>query len=199
MRDAALPVHPRAGDTINHAWLIGAALALTACSQKPQPPAPSVPAAVVAAPAVPAAPACTGDTELVPGVPGSPGHYIPSDINPNGHSELAHRMRLMLAELTALKPAVEAGRAPRIAAGHERIRCSWPTDARDRDAAFDELAVAYLAAVAAYHEAPAVDTFNGIVQGCLDCHAHTCGGPMVAIRPLRIGDAPADAQPGIFD
>ncbi len=191
---------------MNRYWLIGLVLlpiAAAGCSRdagEPKPAPPQLVATKAPAPAPEAEPQCTGATELEPGVPGSPGHLIPSAINPNGQSELANRMRLMLAELTELKDAVAAGKPAKIGPGHERIRCSWPTDPRDRDVAFDGMAVTYLNAVDRFNEGPAVGTFNGVVQACLDCHANTCGGPMVAIRPLRIAQ-PGDAAPtpGMFE
>ena len=65
---------------------------------------------------------------LEPGVPGSPGKLIPSRINPNGQSELAHAMRVMLAELNQNRDNLNEGKnaKPVDIVIHGKIRCAWP-------------------------------------------------------------------------
>ncbi len=189
------------------AGLVTTGLALAACGGKDQPAAtpdaiasPAKPMARKTTPdagppeaPAPAAEACTLETELVPGVPGSPGHYIESKINPNGHSELAYRMRSMLADLGARRKSLAAGEKPAALplADHTRIRCSWPTTASDRNPANDGMAVLYLQRVEAFNEAPTPQSFNAVIDGCVTCHNETCRGPLAAIEPLRLpGKAP---------
>ena len=138
---------------------------------------------------VPAAADCSLETPLTPGVPGSPGHLLPSDINPNGASELASRMRGMVKDWTAAREALDAGRpAPGMPyfPSHRLIRCSWPTAAEDRNPAYDGMAQAYLAQVRAFDAAPSVQTFNAALSGCAACHEATCGGPLTVIEGLKL-------------
>lgn len=160
--------------------LLAAALLLLGCPAKPAaPPPPPAPAAE---------PECTLETPLVPGVPGSPGHLIASEVNPNGASELAALMRTMVADWRAAKAALEKGEAPAAKhhATHRKLRCAWPTDAQDRDATFDGLAVNYLAAVKAYDAAPTKETYGAVIGACAACHEVTCGGPLELIDGLRL-------------
>lgn len=129
---------------------------------------------------------CTLATPLVPGVPGSPGHFIASDINPNGASELAMLMRTFVADWKAARGAVEAGTPlPKRFPVHRKLRCAWPTDAHDRNAAFDALAVSYLEAVKKFDVTPSRETYEGVLDGCRACHEVTCGGPLEVIEGLR--------------
>lgn len=140
-------------------------------------------------PPAPVAEDCTYETPLTPGVPGSPGHLVPSDINPNGASELAVRMRGMVADWRTAREALQAGKPVPglpLLPNHRRIRCSWPTAAEDRNPAYDGMAQAYLAQVRAFDEAPSVKTFNGALTGCAACHEATCGGPLAVIEGLRL-------------
>lgn len=131
---------------------------------------------------------CTFDTRLVEGVPGSPGHLIPSELNPNGASELATVMRGMQKDLGTARLAVLDGGAavapmwPR----HRKIRCSWPTSITDRTATFDGLAVNYLAQVRAFDERPTPATFDNVLSACRACHDASCPGPIVVIEALRV-------------
>lgn len=129
---------------------------------------------------------CTAATPLTPGVPGSPGHLIPSSINPNGHSELAFRMRGMVDDWAAVKRAL-AAKAPVSRAylpSHRAIRCAWPTDAADRTAEFDALAQGYLSAVEAFDKAPGDATYDAVLAGCTACHEVSCPGPLSIIEAL---------------
>lgn len=154
------------------------------------------PAATVAAPAAPKAPLqtvepdCTLQTPLVEGIPGSPGHLIPSQRNPNGDSELAALMRKMQGDLEKARELVLKNEVPQpMLSRHRRIRCSWPTVATDRDAAFDGFAVGYLDAVKAFDAAPDKKAaFGAMVAACRACHERACPGPIAAIDQLKIPD-----------
>lgn len=171
--------------------LLASLLLLAACPRAPAPAAAPPPPAVKAeAPvaAAPTAPAddCTLETPLRPGVPGSPGHLIPSDINPNGASELATLMRRFIADWREARTLVEAGKpVPPRHPTHRTMRCAWPTAAGDRDATFDGLAQGYLAQVQAFDAAPSQASYDAVIRACAACHEVTCGGPLELIEGLR--------------
>lgn len=154
-------------------------LLLTACAA-PEVVAPAPPAATDALPA------CDGTTPLVPGVPGSPGHLLPSPVNPNGASELAHLMRTMVADWKQTRDALAAGTPvpPRFPT-HRKIRCSWPTAPQDRREPFDALATAYAASVQAFDAAPTRASYDGVLAACTACHSVSCPGPIEVIEGLR--------------
>ncbi|MGV3621630.1 MAG: hypothetical protein ACO1OB_12475 [Archangium sp.] len=159
--------------------LLFCAVLISACTRAPA-PAPIVDAGP------PPLPECTLATPLVPGVPGSPGHLIPSTINPNGASELATLMRAFVDDWKAARTVIEAGQtlAPKFPT-HRKLRCEWPTDARDRNEAFDGMAVGYLDAVKKFDAAPSRDTYEAVLDRCRACHEVTCGGPLEVIEGLR--------------
>jgi hypothetical protein len=139
--------------------------------------------------AAPAEPSCTLDTPLVPGVPGSPGHLIASERNPNGASELATHMRMMVEDVKAARARLEKGEPlPPLRAKHAKLRCAWPTDPSDRNQAFDAMAQTYLAAVAALDEKPAdpKQAYTNVVKACRSCHEATCDGPIAVIDQLAL-------------
>lgn len=146
-----------------------------------------------AAPATEAEVPCTQETQLIPGIPGSPGHLFTSPINPNGSSELAQLMRTMQSELKDARTAIGKGEHvgplfPRF----RKIRCSWPTNAADRNATFDAAAQNYLAAVKALDAAKKEDAaaaYERVLDGCRACHEQSCGGAIPAIEALRMAKA----------
>jgi hypothetical protein len=129
---------------------------------------------------------CTLATVLVPGIPGSPGHFLLSERNPNGDSELAALMRRFVDDWKDARVKLDAGLplTPRLAV-HRKMRCSWPTAAADRNAQFDGYAIGYLAKVKAFDAQPSRDTYEGVLDGCKACHSVTCGGPLEVIEGLR--------------
>ena len=166
--------------------LLGLSLCVAACTRSSTEAKPEAPKAEA-----PKLEDCTLETPLVPGVPGSPGHLIPSDINPNGASELATLMRSMVADLDASRAAVARGETPApMWPRHRRIRCAWPTAASDRNATFDGMAMAYLATVQALDAKPKDPkaAHNAVVDACRACHENTCAGPIERIVQLRLPD-----------
>jgi hypothetical protein len=130
--------------------------------------------------------ACTLETVLTPGAPGSPGHLIASERNPNGASELATLMRTFVDDWREARSRLEAdaGVSARFPT-HRKLRCAWPTDAADRNAAFDGFAVNYLKQVNAFDARPSRETYEGVLDGCKACHEVSCGGPLEVIEGLR--------------
>ena len=179
---------------------------LAACSPPPAAPpdaALAVNAQAGSGPVTPDAPSragdCTWETPLEAGVPGSPGHLIPSERNPNGHTELAWRMRAMQDHLAAVRAAIVEGQAlPPKPPDHHRIRCSWPTTASDRNAAFDAFSVNYLQALDTLHDGasatPVKERYAAALGTCRACHENTCPGPLMAIDSLALPSA-APATP----
>jgi hypothetical protein len=147
--------------------------------------------------ASPAADDCTLDTPLIAGAPGSPGHLIPSEVNPNGDSELGALMRAMGHDMERIKADIEAGKGPgALPRDHRRIRCAWPTDPEVRDVAYDAMAQAYLRSLDHLH-AGAGDPkarFDAVLDSCVGCHTAYCPGPITRIEGLRFAanaNAPA--------
>lgn len=140
-------------------------------------------------------PACTLATPLQPGVPGSPGHLIQTARNPNGQSELAALMRTMQADMQAARAAIGRGeRVSPMLARHRKIRCAWPTQASDRDQAFDVNAQGYLRAIERLQASPpgkdAAAAFDGVLDACRTCHERVCSGALAAVEALRINPRP---------
>ncbi len=136
---------------------------------------------------------CTLATPLASGVPGSPGHLIASDRNPNGVSELAALMRIMQSDLENARSEIPKGApvAPMLER-HRKIRCAWPTDKADRNAAFDGRAEHYLSKVGAFDATRGADrarAYDDVVGACRACHETTCSGVLDAIDKLRITPA----------
>ncbi len=162
-----------------------------ACSTSGAPVAPAAPAAAPAPTPTAIAFAyddadCNLGTVLRPGVPGSPGHLMVSDRNPNGDSELAVLMRGFVADLEAARLQVRAGGAPSPMFEHHRaMRCAWPTNPAERNAAYDQRAQAYLYAVRQFEATPNRDSYNAIVTNCVACHTASCAGVVPLIEQLR--------------
>lgn len=137
---------------------------------------------------------CTGETALVPGVPGSPGHLLPSDINPNGASELAALMRTMVADLEAVRASIDGSGMPpgALYAKHRKIRCAWFTDPAERTPEHDAFAQVYLARIQALDAKPADRraAYEDVISACKSCHERSCSGPLARIEKLRLAPRP---------
>lgn len=184
---------------VSAATLLAAFGLTTACSKPTPPPASQQP--IVLAPMAPASDDepieepppppppeddCTLATPLVPGVPGSPGHLIKSARNPNGDSELAVLMRHFVDQLRDARSMLEAGQpVPKLHPTFRKMRCAWPTRPEERNEQFDARAIGFLHAVQAYDQAPGKDTYNGVITGCIACHAQSCGGPLDFIDGMK--------------
>lgn len=137
--------------------------------------------------AEPALPECAITTALEHGIPGSPGHLIESPRNPNGDSELAALMRVMLDDLQLARERVLNGEAvDSLTATHRRIRCTWPTDPATRNGHFDSMARRYLDTVRSLEKVSDAASYEAVVGQCLHCHQNTCPGPATAIEKLRL-------------
>jgi len=141
---------------------------------------------------------CTLQTPLKPGIPGSPGNLIASARNPNGDSELSDLMRKMVADLQGVRQQIMNGALPEsFPSGHDRIRCTWPTDLDGRNEIFDAMAQQYLNAYKALADSKA-DTakaeiearYAAVVGSCVTCHENSCRGPIPMIKNLHLSQAP---------
>lgn len=134
---------------------------------------------------LPAGAPCDLSTPLASGIPGSPGHLIASARNPNGASELSMLMRAFVDDMNDVRTRLEAGKGvKKLYDGHRKIRCAWHTKPEERNEAFDQRALAYLAAVQAFDANPNQGTYNAIVANCISCHSQSCGGPIEYIGGL---------------
>jgi hypothetical protein len=171
--------------------LLLSSLALGCGSPQPTPP-PAAEALVSASAGATAE--CTLETPLEPGVPGSPGNLLPSDINPNGASELAALMRVMQNDLREARDTLSAGGSTRpLRSAHARLRCAWPTDPSDRNPTYDAFSQAYLAAVGSLDAATGGEAraaHGRVLDTCVACHQDTCQGPIPAIEALRFPRSP---------
>lgn len=169
--------------------ILASLFAVAACSTKPSPSAPAAAAADASAPAAAAIANdddCNFHTPLVPGIPGSPGHLVVSSRNPNGDSELALLMRQFVDDLREVRVLAEAKQPiQQLLPVHRKMRCAWPTKPSERNEAFDGRAQVYLATVRAFDAAPGRDTYNAMINGCIMCHAQSCGGPLDFIETMK--------------
>ncbi len=106
----------------------------------------------------------------------------------------------MQDHLSAVRAAiVEGAPLPAKPTDHDRIRCSWPTTASDRNAAFDAFSVNYLQALDALHDAaaatPVAERYAAALGTCRACHENTCPGPLMAIESLALPAAFAAPAP----
>ncbi len=105
-------------------------------------------------------------------------------------SELALLMREMTAFTDSVRHRLQRGdELPPYPAGFAAIQTATPTDGKleIERATFDAFADHYLAQVKALYDAPPADrisTFNATVQGCANCHAVACPGPLLRINKL---------------
>jgi hypothetical protein len=95
-------------------------------------------------------------------------------------------MRQFVDDLREVQPTLAAGQPMRkLYPTQRRMRCAWPTRPEERNQRFDTLAQGYLAMVRAFDAAPGKATYNGIIQGCINCHSQSCGGPLEFIDGMK--------------
>jgi hypothetical protein len=129
---------------------------------------------------------CNLQTVLDPNKPGAPGHLIESPRNPNGDSELAVLMRRFVDQLKENRLRVKNGESvEKLFPTHRTMRCAWPTNPKERNEGYDGRAQSYLATVRAFDEAPDKETYNAVVNACIQCHQINCGGVIGFIETLR--------------
>jgi|SRR5690606_11919191 len=125
------------------------------------------------------------------GAPGSPENKLPSEVNPNGDSELAVVMREMHGDAKVVRGSIiDAKPLPPLPEGQARMLSAWPTDPDVRGPEFDALARDYLGVLEDLHAEGADPhaSFDQLVDACVGCHQSFCPGPISAIEKLRITD-----------
>lgn len=123
----------------------------------------------------------------------------PSEVNPNGDSELALLMRDMFTHAEAVKKKIMDGDAELDLRLFEKIHTADPTDQTVRNAKFDAMATAWQASVSAIDEAAPAEhaqKFNLMVDNCMSCHTQFCPGPRMRIKKLYIPKKWVEEQEG---
>jgi hypothetical protein len=100
-------------------------------------------------------------------------------------------MRNLNDELAITKKQITEGEIPKVdwVKKYESISTATPTDSNDSGPVFHAFSKKFLADLEAFQNSDSslkVETFNAMIQSCLDCHQEHCHGPMVAIRKLKI-------------
>ena len=110
-------------------------------------------------------------------------------LNPNGDSELALLMRIMADEVTAIQKAIKKGEKLGELSDYSTINTATATKENMKSDAYQSYAAAYLVRVdefKAADEANKAQTFNTLVDACMNCHEVSCPGPMVRIEKMYV-------------
>lgn len=113
---------------------------------------------------------------------------IETEIYPNQDSELALLMRAMDSDSQKLKNAILNKQSLEdFREKFAKIHTAIPTDANTKSKAFEAMSNSFLASLdKVYTQENKVETFNLMVNNCLNCHKTTCPGPTVRIKKLLI-------------
>ncbi len=111
-------------------------------------------------------------------------------INPNGDSELALLMRDMYDDAMVMKIRIKEDKKPKVSRLFEELHTA---DATEPDkVATEEYTIfsnAYQESLATLKKSAADDvhdSYQGMVQSCMNCHQVMCPGPMVKIEKLYL-------------
>lgn len=111
-------------------------------------------------------------------------------LNPNGDSELAVLMRQMYEDGVRVKEQVKKGEPVSIEVDFEKIMTAKATDPEKMQGAeFPHFAASYVEAMKALRDAPPAesqDQYSAMVATCMNCHEHSCPGPIVRIKKLML-------------
>jgi len=117
----------------------------------------------------------------------------PTDMNPNGSSELSLMMRRMYDHAAAARVDVMAKKIKRtFPKEFLNIYTATPTDSTTKNASFNPFADGYLAALNKFTASVPGDlvfNYNNLVTSCINCHSQHCPGPVSKIRKLLIRQA----------
>lgn len=110
---------------------------------------------------------------------------------PNPRSPLAIMMRNIYNDLKAARDTIAGGGRSGIkwVDKYSIITTATPTDQEDSGPVFDAFAQKFLVDLNKFETATnamGVDTYNSVIQSCLDCHQEHCHGPMPTIAKLKI-------------
>jgi hypothetical protein len=111
-------------------------------------------------------------------------------LNPNGDSELAILMREFAAYTDSVKSDLKNNREPRPKpANLSKILTAKKTDENLDNSVFIPFAQSYIANVENFYtveKSERVNAYNGMVNMCITCHQHFCGGPIKRIEKLYL-------------
>jgi hypothetical protein len=109
-------------------------------------------------------------------------------LNPNSDSELAILMREFVAYTDSVKSDLQHNREPRPKPENlSGILTAKKTDANLDNSVFIPFAQSYIANVENFYnveKSERVNAYNGMVNMCITCHQHFCGGPIKRIEKL---------------
>lgn len=115
----------------------------------------------------------------------------PTDINPNGSSELALLMREMHDVAATAKAEINKGNVPDITVDFSQLTEATPTKPQMiAFEAFKPLADTYVEAMQALGKATdstaAAQAHTMVINTCMSCHQVSCKGPIPRIRKLYL-------------
>lgn len=113
-----------------------------------------------------------------------------NSLNPNGDSELAILMREFAAYTDSVKSDLQSNRESRPKPENlSKILTAKKTDENIDNSVFIPFAQSYIANVENFYtveKSERVNAYNGMVNMCISCHQHFCGGPIKRIEKLFI-------------
>jgi hypothetical protein len=112
-----------------------------------------------------------------------------ASLNPNGDSELALLMRQMADELNALKENIDITLDLSKISDYKTIHTATPTKESMTEKGYQSYAQAFLLSIEALEQStPAnrVETYNEVINTCINCHEVTCHGPIRRIEKMYV-------------
>lgn len=114
----------------------------------------------------------------------------PSQVNPNGDSELALLMRAMFDDGMRIKQQIKEGKTPQIAHTFEDIYTAQATEPEKvATKEYKLYADAYRNMLDQLKNAKAQEIpilYEGLVESCMNCHRAMCPGPMRRIKHMYL-------------
>ena len=112
-----------------------------------------------------------------------------ASLNPNGDSELALLMRQMADELTALKENIETEVDMSKISDYKTIHTATPTKVSMKEKGYQSYATAFLISLENLENSTPenrVETYNEVINACVNCHEVTCHGPLRRIEKMFV-------------
>lgn len=103
-------------------------------------------------------------------------------------SELALLMRTMHEELLAVKGWVKSGEKipDSLNLTYEKIKTAHKTKGMGEGPEFNAFSTIFLTRMDSLEKVQDIETYNQMVQACLDCHNNYCPGPIPKIKKMKI-------------
>ena len=113
--------------------------------------------------------------------------------NPNGDSELALLMREMYDDGLLTKQQLIEGKKPTIRVEYHQLHTAEATEPEKvASPLYSTFATSYEAAVQSLlesNEARPVESYQHMIQACIQCHQEVCPGPVRKIKKLYLSDS----------